>query len=77
MNGTEPSYVRPWHQQVDLGGLSLVLATDSNEPPSEAELREALLLLECVVAIRRRRRELGLSDANIAAGDRTTRRGRG
>jgi hypothetical protein len=57
----------PWHQAVDIGRLSLVLANGENEPPSDAELEEVLLTLKVIVALRRKRRELGLPDEAVRA----------
>lgn len=67
---SEPApYVAPWHQAIYSGDLSLVLANHQDEPPSENEVEELLLLLRCILALRRKRRELGLPDENVPAGD--------
>lgn len=64
-----PPYVEPWHQAIYSGDLSLVLANHRDEPPSEAEVDELLLLLRVILALRRKRKALGLPDENIPAGD--------
>lgn len=62
-------YVEPWHQAIYSGDLSLVLANHRDEPPSEGEFEELILLLRVILALRRKRRELGLPDENVPAGD--------